>query len=355
MSLASGDLRIMEVPAARVEAELERLLPAELLLSTDAAPLAHRPGAVKRLEPWQFDPATARRDLARQFGTTDLAGFGCEDCELGLGAAGALLAYCRHTQQSALPHVSGLRVERESEFVIMDAPTRRNLEITETLSGAEAPTIFSLLDRCATAMGSRRLRHWLHHPLRDTAVLVRRQAAIEALVHPSSTLRHPRIAELLSGWCDVERITARVALRTARPRDLSGLRDTLGQLPALQQELSRAQQPGLEGLAAALVPVDGLHDRLARTLKDEPAAMIREGGVIREQCDAELDELRAIQDDCGAFLLEMEKRERSRTGIANLRVEYNRVHGFYIEITHANLDRVPVEYKRRQKMKIADR
>jgi DNA mismatch repair protein MutS len=354
ISLASGELRIMEVEPARVDAELERLQPVELLLPADAA-MPRTGAAVKRLDAWQFDPAGARRDLARQFGTADLSGYGCEDCELALGAAGALLAYCRHTQQSALPHVSGLRVERASEFVMMDAPTRRNLEITETLGGAESPTLFSLLDRCATAMGSRRLRHWLHHPLRDTSVLVRRQAAIEALSHPSSRLRHPRIAQLLAGWCDVERITARVALRTARPRDLSGLRDTLATLPALHQELAESQQAGLDALTEALRPAHELHQRLAATLKDEPAAVIREGGVIREKCDPELDELRAIQDDCGAFLLDMEKRERERTGIANLRVEYNRVHGFYIEVTQANLDRVPVEYKRRQTMKNAER
>ena len=355
ISLASGDLRIMEVASGRVEAEIERLQPAELLVSSDATETPRIAGALKRLDAWQFDPGSARRDLARQFGTADLSGYGCDDCEVALGAAGALLGYCRHTQQSALPHVTGLRVERESEFVLMDAPTRRNLEITETLGGAESPTLFSLLDRCATAMGSRRLRHWLHHPLRDTGVLVKRQAAIGALVHPASALRHPRIAERLAGWCDVERITARVALRTARPRDLSGLRDTLALLPALHAELIHAPQPGLEALASALRPADGLHARLAATIKEEPAAVLREGGVIREKCDAELDELRAIQDDCGAFLLEMEKRERERTGIANLRVEYNRVHGFYIEITQAHLDKVPVEYKRRQTMKNAER
>jgi DNA mismatch repair protein MutS len=355
ISLASGELRLMEVARARVDAEIERLQPAELLVANDREEAPRMAGAVKRLDPWQFDSATARRDLARQFGTADLSGYGCDDCELAVGAAGALLSYCRHTQQSALPHVTGLRVERESEFVTMDAPTRRNLEITETLAGAESPTLFSLLDRSRTAMGSRRLRHWLHHPLRDTAVLVRRQAAIEALAHPSSRLRHPRVGELLSGWCDVERITARVALRTARPRDLSGLRDTLATLPALHDELARSQQAGLEALTEALAAAPELHDPLATTLKDEPAAVIREGGVIREKRDPELDELRAIQDDCGAFLLEMEKRERERTGIPNLRVEYNRVHGFYIEVTQAQLDKVPVEYKRRQTMKNAER
>jgi DNA mismatch repair protein MutS len=354
ISLASGNLAIAEVPRARLDAEIERLQPAELLYATDVEISARTP-ALKRLEPWQFDVISARRDLARQFGTADLSGYGCDGLDVALGAAGALLGYCRHTQQSTLPHVTGLRVERESEFVLMDAPTRRNLEITETIGGAESPTLFSLLDRCSTSMGSRRLRHWLHHPLRDTNVLVRRQAAIAALLHPSAKLRHPRIAELFSGWSDVERITARVALKTARPRDLSGLRDTLATLPRLHAALAESGQPGLEALSEALRPAHELQARLASTIKEDPAAVIREGGVIRDGCDAELDELRAIQNDCGAFLLDMEKRERSRTGIANLRVEYNRVHGFFIEVTQGQLDKVPVEYKRRQTMKNAER
>ncbi|HEY2628376.1 MAG TPA: DNA mismatch repair protein MutS, partial [Usitatibacter sp.] len=311
--------------------------------------------AVKRLDPWQFDVNGAKRELSKQFGTTDLSGYGIEGLDAALAAAGALLAYCRHTQQSALPHVTGLRVERESEFVMMDAPTRRNLEVTETIAGAESPTLFSLLDRCATSMGSRRLRHWLHHPLRDTSHLRRRHAVIDALSNATSRLRHPDLASTFASWSDVERITARVALRTARPRDLAGLRDTLATLPALHAALVQSGEPGLMACAESLVPAPDLQERLAKTIKEEPAAILRDGGVIRDGCDAELDELRAIQDDCGAFLLEMEKRERERTGIANLRVEFNRVHGFYIEVTQSNLDKVPIEYKRRQTMKNAER
>ena len=355
ISLASGTLRIAQVPIGSLTAQLERLQPAELLLPHDLGVPVRGAVAVRRLEPWKFDVQGAARDLAKQFGTADLSGFGCEGLDLAVAAAGALVGYCRATQQSELPHVTGLRVERESEFVMMDAPTRRNLEITETLSGAESPTLFSLLDRCATSMGSRRLRHWLHHPLRDTAVLRRRQAGIEGLADPASRLRHPRLAELFKPWSDVERITARVALRTARPRDLAGLRDTLATLPALHAALRESGAGGLEEGAEALSPVPGIHDRLAATLKDEPAAVVREGGVIREGFDRELDELRAIQDDCGAFLLDMEKRERERTGIPNLRVEFNRVHGFYIEVTQAHAAKVPVEYKRRQTMKSAER
>jgi DNA mismatch repair protein MutS len=355
ISLASGSLRVTEVAPARVAAELERLQPAEVLVAHES-PLAPRNhAAVKRLDPWQFDVDGARRELAKQFGTADLSGYGCEGMDSALAAAGALLAYCRHTQQSALPHVTGMRVERESEFVLMDAPTRRNLEITETLAGHEAPTLFSLLDRCATSMGSRRLRHWLHHPLRDTVVLRARQAAIEALVHPSSRVRYPALAAIFAAWSDVERIATRVALRSARPRDLAGLRDTLATLPALHEALRGSGQPGLDAAAESLQPVPALHACLAASLMDEPAAVVREGGVIRDGRDGELDELRAIQKDCGSFLLEMEKRERERTGIANLRVEYNRVHGFFIEVTQGQLDKVPVEYKRRQTMKNAER
>jgi DNA mismatch repair protein MutS len=355
LSLASGDLRVSQMPVARMMAELERLQPAELLAATPIEWRGEAAPAVKRLEPWQFDTHAARRDLARQFGTVDLSGFGCDGMDCAIAAAGALITYCTHTQQSALPHVTGLRVERDSEFVMMDAPTRRNLEITETLAGAESPTLFSLLDRCATSMGSRRLRHWLHHPLRDTRELQARHAVISALVHATSRLRHPELAQRFAGWSDVERITARIALRTARPRDLAGLRDTLATLPALHEALCHCGEAGLEAAANDLRPAGALHARLEATLKDEPAAMVRDGGVIRDGFDAELDELRAIQDHSGEFLLAMEKRERERTGIANLRVEFNRVHGFYIEVTQGQLDKVPIEYKRRQTMKNAER
>ncbi|HET7546969.1 MAG TPA: DNA mismatch repair protein MutS [Usitatibacter sp.] len=355
ISLASGELRISQLDATRLGAELERLRPAEILCAADFALPAALGVAVKRLDAWQFDPTAASRELARQFGTADLSGYGCEGMERAIGAAGALLAYCRHTQQSALPHVTGLRVERESEFVAMDAATRRNLEISETLGGAESPTLFSLLDRTATSMGARRLRDWLHNPRRDPAIAQARHAAIGALLDAASPLRYPRVQELLGGWSDVERITARIALGSARPRELAGLRDTLASLPALHAALSASAHPALEALAPALAPADEPLAELARTLHDEPAAMVRDGGVIRTGRDGDLDELRAIQDDCGAFLLDMEKRERERTGIANLRVEYNRVHGFYIEVTQGQLDKVPVEYKRRQTMKNAER
>ena len=356
LSLASGRLRVTEVPRSRLAAELERLQAAELLLPDDfEMPALRDAPSVKKLEAWRFDPQGAKRDLAKQFGTADLSGYGVDGLDAAIGAAGALLGYCRHTQQSTLPHVTGLAVERESEFVTMDAATRRNLEITETIAGAESPTLFSLLDRCASSMGSRRLRHWLHHPLRDTGALRQRQGAIAALADRQAAVRHTHVAAELRGWSDVERITSRIALRNARPRDLAGLRDTLATLPTLHELLAKSGQAALEGAARDLLPEPAIHARLSATLKDEPAAVIREGGVIRDGFDAELDELRLIQTDCSAFLLDMEKRERERTGIANLRVEFNKVHGFFIEITQGQLDKVPVEYKRRQTMKNAER
>ncbi len=356
LALASGRLRVTEVPANRLAAELERLQPAELLVPDDRdPPVTGSRAPVKRIESWQFDPSSAARELARQFGTTDLTGYGVEGLSAALGAAGALLAYARHTQQSSLPHVTGLVVERESEFVQMDAHTRRNLEISETLSGADSPTLASLLDRCATSMGSRRLRHWLHHPLRDPARLAQRQDAIETLVAGDSRVRYPAVLAALSPWCDVERIATRVALGTARPRDLAGLRDTLATLPALHDLLSSADRGTLDRIAVPLAPADPVHADLAAALREEPAALVREGGVIADGFDAELDELRALQADCGSFLLEMEKRERSRTGIANLRVEFNKVHGFFIEVTQGQAGKVPPDYRRRQTMKNAER
>jgi DNA mismatch repair protein MutS len=277
MSLASGSLAITEIPRARLAAELDRLGPAELLLAHETDTGWNGPAAVKRLDPWQFDQAGAERELTRQFGTTDLAGYGCDGLDRAIAAAGALVAYCRRTQQSALPHVTGLRVERESEFVAMDAPTRRNLEITETIGGAESPTLFSLLDQCSTSMGSRRLRHWLHHPLRDTSVLERRLAVVEALSHPSSRVRHPAVAAELSTWSDVERIATRVALRTARPRDLAGLRDTLATLPRLAALLAGSGQPGLDEAAQAL----------ARTTSSTPASPRRSRTSPRRSCARE--------------------------------------------------------------------
>ncbi len=357
LNLASGALRVRETGIADLSAELERLQPAEILVPEGAAlPVVRSLGAtVKTLAAWQFDDSRAARSLADHFGTRDLAGFGLAQPGPAIGAAGALLEYARTTQGTALVHVTGIKVDSESEYIHLDAATRRNLELTETLRGERAPTLLSLLDACATSMGSRLLRHTLHHPLRDRVLLSERLDAVTTLVGEGGGGTFPLLRAMLAQCCDVERVTARIALKSARPRDLAALRETLGALPALEDALAAIDAPALVRLRDAIAPHAGLHARLTAAIAPEPAAQVRDGGVIAGGFDKELDELRAIEHNCGDFLLDLEARERGRTGIANLKVEFNRVHGFYIEVTHANTDKVPDDYRRRQTLKNAER
>jgi len=358
LSLASGDFRIKETAPDHLGSELERLRPAELLVP-DGGDLCLPAGTgapIKRLAPWDFDTDAARRTLARQFGTSDLTGFGAESLGPALGAAGALLQYCRTTQGGELPHVRALSVEHDAAYLRLDGISRRNLEISETLRGEAQPTLLSILDTCATNMGSRCLWQALHHPQRDREALLGRLDAVALLAEAGGDAAHTRLHRLLRSAAEVDRITARISLRSARPRDLAGLRATLEMLPAIEEVLSRLQsQRLLERLARDAAPRPALAELLARAIRREPSAVLREGGVIAEGYDAELDELRAIQNDCGAFLLDLESRERTRTGIASLKVEYNRVHGFYIEVTQANAAKVPEDYRRRQTLKNAER
>jgi DNA mismatch repair protein MutS len=349
LNLASGSFHVAETAAANLPAELERLQPSEILLAENTTPPQ---GDVpsKTLPAWHFDLETARRALCQQFATLDLAGFGCDDFTLGLEAAGALLGYAKLTQGQSIAHVRGMQVYSADQYVRMDAATRRNLEITQTLRGEAAPTLLSLLDTCATNMGSRQLAHWLHHPLRDRVALNARLDAVDKLGE-----QFRKVHGQLKPSVDVERITARIALKSARPRDLSGLRDTLAQLPQLRATLSACDAPLIKSLADALQADTALVELLQNTIKAEPSSVLREGGVIADGYDTELDELRSIQTNCGDFLLALEARERERTGIANLKVEYNRVHGFYIEVTHANAANVPDDYRRRQTLKNAER
>ncbi|HWD35673.1 MAG TPA: DNA mismatch repair protein MutS, partial [Casimicrobiaceae bacterium] len=324
------------------------------LVADDAPPLALRGRvAVRSVPAWHFDAANAARALARQLGTLDLAGFGADQAPLAVGAAGAVLAYASATQQGALAHVRLLHVESETEFVGLDAATRRNLEITQTLAGAREPTLYSLLDGCATAAGSRRLRHWLTQPLRDASRAAARHDAIEAIA--GDALRAGEIASLLAKSVDVERIVSRIALGSARPRDLSGLRDTLARLPALSGAVAELDATLLAEIDRDLHCDPAWHALLARAIAAEPAAQLRDGGVIADGYDAELDELRHIDAGCADFLLELERRERERTRIPTLKVEYNRVHGFYIEVTRAQSERVPDDYRRRQTLKNTER
>ena len=403
LNLASGQFTLAEVAASQLPAELERLQPSEILYAESSLSPRERVGvrdsvSLKSLPDWHFERDTAHRALCQQFGTRDLAGFGCEEFTVGLEAAGALLGYAKLTQGQSIAHIRSAQVYHADAYVRMDAATRRNLEITQTLRGEPAPTLLSLLDTCATNMGSRLLAHWLHHPLRDREVLRARLEAVEQLILPSpsgrgaggegisgetSTERSLALSrgerelfralhEHIKPSVDVERITARIALRSARPRDLSGLRDTLKTLPQLQAALvgrvstrhdneDVGLKPDLENpshierLADALQADHTLVDLLQKTIKDEPSSILREGGVIADGYDAELDELRGIQTHCGDFLLALEKRERARTGIDKLKVEYNRVHGFYIEVSFANADKVPDDYRRRQTLKNVER
>ena len=354
LSLASGRFAIIETAWSNLEAELERLSPAEILVAENLDQLLSErlKLPLHRVPPWHFDADAARRNLCAQFGTHDLSGFGAEQMTVAIGAANALLDYVKSTQGAAVAHLRVLTVEQSSEWVRMDPATRRNLELTETLRGEPAPTLLSLLDQCATSMGSRCLRHAIHHPLTHRTVLRERHAAVGELLQ---TRDHERIHSLLRTFVDVERITSRLALKTARPRDLSGLRDTLKQLPAVQAVVAASASPRLTVIAGALALHDGLVTILSAAIQAEPSIVLREGGVIADGFDSELDELRAIQNNCGEFLLALEAREKARTGISTLKVEYNRVHGFYIEVSRAQSEKVPDDYRRRQTLKNAER
>jgi DNA mismatch repair protein MutS len=357
LSLASGRFCVMETAPANFAAEIERLRPAEILMAEGTTLDRVDDGtAVRRLPPWRFDTDTARRTLCTQFETHDLSGFGAQALDLAIAAAGALLDYAKTTQGTAIAHIRALTVETERAWVRMDPATRRNLEITETIRGEPAPTLLSLLDTCATGMGSRRLRHALHHPLTDRALVQSLHQAVAKLIDNE---RHAAVRSALKNFADVERIAARIALATARPRDLSGLRGSLQRLPELVQSLANIETAAgterLRALATDLAPQHELAALLTAAVKAEPSSVIREGGVIADGYDAELDELRGIQDNCGAFLAELETRERARTGITTLKVEFNRVHGFYIEVTRAQSEKVPDDYRRRQTLKNAER
>jgi DNA mismatch repair protein MutS len=351
LGLSSGRLGVGECSERELASWLARLAPAEILF--DGQPL---PPAVQALgtactprPAWQFDADLGLRKLCAQLKVASLAGYDAQSLVLAQAAAAALLSFAEHTQGQALSHVARLEIERAGDLLELPPATHRNLELTQTLRGEEAPTLLSLLDSCRSGMGSRCLRLWLTHPLRERTQATQRHEAIAGLLaHGFEPLR-----DALRHVSDVQRITARIALRQVRPRELAGLRFTLASLPAL----AAAAPAGcalLDRLHAALAPSPDIADAL-RAIADEPALLLRDGGVIAAGVDAELDELRGIGQNCDNYLLDLEQRERTRSGIANLRVQYNKVHGFYIEVTSSNLDRVPADYQRRQTLKNAER
>ncbi|KMZ13057.1 DNA mismatch repair protein MutS [Candidatus Burkholderia humilis] len=362
LNLASGALRLAEVAPTQVSTALERIRPAETLISDSVSDFQASfgvPGlsSTTRVPAWHFDVGSGTQRLREQLNVASLNGFGAEMLTCACGAAGALLLYAATTQGQQLRHVRSLKVEYESEYIGLDPTTRRNLELTETLRGTESPTLFSLLDTCCTTMGSRLLRHWLHHPPRNASIAQARQQTIGALLDALAGNGLDALRSVLRKISDIERITGRLALLSARPRDLSSLRDTFAALPELRARVAAvpAQVAALERIGAALEPPHECLDLLTQAIAPEPGALIRDGGVIARDYDADLDELRDISENCDQFLIDLEARERTRTGIANLRVEYNKVHGFYIEVTRGQTDKVPDDYRRRQTLKNAER
>ncbi|HEV2612775.1 MAG TPA: DNA mismatch repair protein MutS [Noviherbaspirillum sp.] len=368
LSMASGALKLMEISGdakslnERLKQELERIVPAEVLTADDAQSVQQQilTGKITTVPAWHFDMRSGEKALCEQLSTAGLSGFGADQMSAAICAGGALLRYAQSTQGKGLQHVRTLTVESENEFIGLDASTRRNLELTETIRGQDgsqaSPTLFSQLDHCRTAMGSRLLRNWLHHARRDQSVAKARQAAINALMRADAS---DSLSATLAEVPDIERITTRVALLSARPRDLAGLRGGLQQLPSLRACVEACNKDADAALLAflhqALATPDDCLDLIERAIAPEPAAMVRDGGVIARGFDTELDELRGLSENAGQFLVELEGRERARTGIANLRVEYNKVHGFYIEVTHGQTAKVPDDYRRRQTLKNAER
>ncbi|WP_227753461.1 MULTISPECIES: DNA mismatch repair protein MutS [Ramlibacter] len=360
LSVTQGALQLAECGADELESWVARIAPSELLHAVDVTPsFAQRLQALRRggtacpltqRPEWQFDAGLGLRKLLEQLNAATLEAWRADALEHAHAAAAALLAYAEHTQGRALSHVRSLAVQRDDELIDLPTTTRRNLELVQTLRGEDAPTLFSLLDTCMTGMGSRMLKDWLLAPRRERSEAELRLDAIARLREgPWQGLRG-----MLKGCSDVERITARIALRQVRPRELVGLCQSLEHAGALAAQLQG--QDGLMGrLAGDLVPPVDCGSDLSATLMAEPAVLVRDGGVIAPGHDAELDELRAIQDNCDGFLLDLEGRERARSGIANLKVQFNKVHGFYIEVTQGQLDKVPADYRRRQTLKNAER
>jgi len=347
LSLTQGEIGLAECSDVELPAWLARLSPAEVLVNREQQPA----GVMKARFPvtnrpsWQFDAALGNRKLCEQLAVASLQGFNAHELTLAHAAGSALMAFAEHTQGRALAHVRSLRVQRASDLLDLPPATQRNLELVHTLRGESSPTLFSLLDTCKSGMGSRTLRQWLLHPKRDRAEAISRHNAIASLQAEG----FEPLREALKSVSDVERISARIALRQVRPRELTGLRATLQVLPQLRAVTPAALRD------ATLTPPADILELLERAIALEPAILTRDGGVIADGFDADLDELRGIQQNCDGFLLDLEPRERARTGIANLRVQFNRVHGFYIEVAQGQVDKVPMDYQRRQTLKNAER
>lgn len=352
LDMSSGRFCLSEIEGLEaLQSELERLKPTELLIS-EAMSLPFTFQGIRKRAPWEFEFETAVRLLTQQMQTHDLAGFGCRDMPVALCAAGSLLQYAKETQRTALPHIRAIHVERREEGIILDAATRRNLELTTNLSGGEAHTLAAIFDHTHTAMGSRLMKRWIHRPIRNRQILLARQASIKNLLENRHYLA---VQSVLKSVGDLERVLTRIALQSARPRDLVELRSTLAVLPELQQQLSSCYAPRIKYLSEQISTFPQIVELLQKAIVDNPPVTIRDGGVIALGYDAELDELLALSENAGNFLIELEEREKNRTGLSTLKVGYNRVHGFYIEISRLQAEQVPADYIRRQTLKNAER
>ncbi|GHF85868.1 DNA mismatch repair protein MutS [Thalassotalea marina] len=338
----------------QLQAELQRLSPAELLYPESFAAFSvieHIKG-LRRRPDWEFELQTAQSLLNQQFQTKELNGFGVTDYPLGIAAAGCLMQYVKDTQRTHLPHIRSIKAESAQQGVILDAATRRNLELTQNLQGGTDNTLASVLDKTSTPMGSRLLKRWLHFPLRNTEVLNNRHQSVDWFL---SSDCFNDIQPVLKQVGDIERIVARIALRSARPRDFARLRNALGTLPLLQDSLQSATVKHLQVLANNVQPIDALYQLLSTAIVDNPPVIIRDGGVIAPGYHAELDTLRDLSQGATNFLAELEQREKEKTGIHSLKVGYNKVHGFFIEVSRANSNQVPADYIRRQTLKNNER
>ncbi|EPD3812428.1 DNA mismatch repair protein MutS [Cronobacter dublinensis] len=353
LDISSGRFRLTE-PQDRetMAAELQRTNPAELLYAEDFAEMSLIEGrrGLRRRPLWEFELDTARQQLNLQFGTRDLVGFGVENAPRGLCAAGCLLQYVKDTQRTSLPHIRSITMERQQDGIIMDAATRRNLEITQNLAGGVENTLASVLDCTVTPMGSRMLKRWLHMPVRDTNVLRNRQQAIAALMEYSADIQ-----PVLRQVGDLERILARLALRTARPRDLARMRHAFQQLPTLSTLLADIDADYVQTLRGQMGDFAELRDLLERAIIEAPPVLVRDGGVIAPGYHEELDEWRALADGATDYLDRLEIREREKLGIDTLKVGFNAVHGYFIQVSRGQSHMVPIHYVRRQTLKNAER
>ncbi|MEO1881945.1 MAG: DNA mismatch repair protein MutS [Methylococcales bacterium] len=355
LDLGSGKFVLQEVNSEeQLLAEIERLNPAELLFSEDfvlPVQLKDRTGLCKR-PPWHFELESATQLILRQFNTHDLSGFGCEHLVTAVCAAGCLLQYVKDTQQTALPHIQGIAIEHLDESIALDACSRRNLELDSHPSGNLQFTLYGVLDKTSTAMGSRCLRRWINRPLRSQIILNGRYACINSFLQDQ---RFHDIQSSLRQVGDIERISSRIALKSARPRDLCVLRNTLSILPQLQAQLAHTDNPHIESIKQNTAEQPELLALLATAIIDNPPVLIRDGGVIATGYNQELDDLRHLSQNADQFLIDMENREKAATGISNLKVNYNRVHGYFIEVSRLHSDKVPEHYSRKQTLKSVER